>query len=189
MTGRSLTAGYAAALQAAHVTQWVLVEMYFDSGTLYIAGLPFPFTYLGNTYLPALGLGTVQQIIETDNEVQGLSFTISGVPEASISLALSEPVQGRRVVVRQCALVGTTVEVDDSAWEGQLDVMTVDDSGPTATITVTAEHALAAWAEPRQILHSHEDQQLISPGDMFYEYASGLSQATLVWPDKNFGRV
>lgn len=184
MSGRSLTAGAAAAFQAAHVDRWLLVEMYLDSGTVYLAGLPFAFDYLGNTYLPVLGLGSVQPMIETDSEVQGLQFTLSGVPESSISLVLSEEVQGRRVLVRQCTLTGTTVDVDDNAWEGTLDVMVVDDAGPTATVTVTAEHALAGWREPRQILHSHEDQQLISPGDKFYEYASGLSTATLVWPGK-----
>lgn len=186
MTARSLTAGLVAQLQAAHVESWLLVEMYLDSGTVYIASLPFAFTYLGNTYLPALGLGTVQPLIETDAEVQGLSFSLSGVPESSIALMLAEEVQGRRVLVRLCTLNGTTVDVDDAAWEGTLDVMTLDDQGPTSTVTVTAEHQLAAWREPREILHSHEDQQLISPGDKFYEYAASLSQATIVWPDKEF---
>lgn len=189
MTGRNLNATFAAAMQAAHVDGFVLVEMYLDSGTLYVSGLPFPFDWAGNTYLPVMGLGTVRELVETDSEVQGLQFTMSGVPESAISLVAAEEVQGRKVTVRQAIIEAGTVYMDDSVWEGTLDVMTLEDSGPTATVTVSAEHALASWAEPRQLLYSHEDQQLISPGDKFFEYAAQMSNATLTWPGKEFDQV
>ena len=189
MTGRTLDTTFAAALQAAHVEGFVLVDMYLDSGTVYVAGLPFAFDWAGHTYLPVMGLGTVREMIETDSEVQGLQFTLSGVPESSIALVAAEEVQGRRVTVRQAIIDGGTVYMDDAVWEGTLDVMTIDDSGPSATVTVTAEHALASWAEPQQVLYSHEDQQLISAGDKFFEYAAQMATATLTWPGKEFDQV
>jgi hypothetical protein len=186
MTGRNLDSNFAAAMQASNVDGFVFVEMRLDSAYLYVAGLAHSFDYGGHTYLPVLGLGGIAQILETSTEVQGLSFSLSGVPASSIALALSEPVQGRLVIVRQACIVNGTVYVDDCAWQGFLDTMSLDDSGPKAVITVTAEHVLAAWAEPAQLLYSHEDQQQISPGDMFFQYASQMSSATIVWPNKEF---
>lgn len=186
MTGRSLDTNFAAAMQASHVDGFVFVEMRLDSGTLYVAGLSFPFTYGGHTYLPVLGLGGINEILETDAEVAGLTFSLSGVPESSLALVLSEHVQGRVVIVGQATVVAGVVYVDPCVWQGYLDVMTIDDRGPNATITVTAEHILAAWAEPNQLLFSHEDQQLISAGDKFFEYSAQMSNATIVWPHKEF---
>lgn len=185
MTGRNLDTDFATAMQAAHVDGFVFVEMQLDT-PLYVVGLPFDFTYGGDTYLPVMGLGSINEILETDTEVAGLSFTLSGVPESHISLVLSEDVQGRKVIVRQAVLVDGEVYVDDRAWEGYLDTMSVDDSGPTATVTVTAEHLLASWSEPNQVLFSHEDQQRLSPGDKFFEYVAQMSQMTIVWPNKEF---
>jgi hypothetical protein len=186
MAGRNLDANFAAAMQAAHVDGFVLVEMALDGGTLYMSGLPFAFDWAGHTYLPVMGVGTVHEILETDSEVADLNFTLSGVPESSIALALSEKVQGRAVIVRQACLDAGTIYMDENCWQGYLDVMAVDDTGPTAVINVTAVHAMAAYAEPKVVLFSNEDQQAISPGDRFFEYAAQMANATIVWPSKEF---
>lgn len=186
MAGRSLDPSLAAAMQAAHVEGFVLVEMALDSGTLYMVGLPVAFVYGGNTYQPVMGVGTIREILETDTEVADLNFTLSGVPESSIAIALSEPVQGRAVIVRQAVLDGSTVYMDTNVWQGYLDVMTLDDTGPTAVINVSAVHTMAAYAESKEVLFSNEDQQAISPGDKFFEYAAQMASATIVWPGKDF---
>jgi hypothetical protein len=188
MPGRTLDPDFASAMQEAHVEGFVLVEMQLDSGTFRVCGLPFAFIWGADTYLPALGLGSVAKILETDTEVHGLSFTLSGVPSSAVAMTLQENVQGRRVIVRYAVLEGTTVYVDENVWDGLLDVMTLDDNGETSTITVSAEHTLAAWGEPNEVLYSHEAQQLIAPGDMFFEFAAKMSNATIVWPGKEFFR-
>lgn len=188
MAGRDLDPALATALQAAHVDGFVLVSMQLDSGTLYMAGLPFPFTWGGNTYLPVMGVGTVREILETDTEVADLNFTLSGVPESSIAIALAEDVQGRPVTVMQAVVDGTTVYMDEEAWKGYLDVMVIDDSGPTAVINVSAVHTMAAYAEAKEVLYSNEDQQALHPGDKFFEFAAQMANATISWPNKEFFR-
>lgn len=186
MTGRSLDSNFAAAMQAGHVEAFVMVEMDLTSGFLRVCGLPFSFTYGGNVYLGVGGLGSVQQILETDAEVRGLAFTLSGVPESVISLVHTEDVQGRPVKMMLAVLDGTTVYVDQAVWQGELDVMTIDESGAQSVINVTAEHTLTAWEEPNVLLYSNEDQQRLYPGDKFFEYAAQMAQATIVWPGKEF---
>lgn len=186
-SARGLDTDFAAAMQASHVDGFLLCEMALDSGTIYVVGLAFEVTWNGNTYLPVLGLGTVQEILETDSEVDGLTFTLAGVQESSIAIVLSEQVQGRSVVMRQVALKPDgTVMVDPLLWQGELDTMTLDDSGPTAVVTVTAEHKLAAWAEPNLLRYSDEDQQKLHPGDRFFQFAAAMAEATIVWPNKTF---
>lgn len=189
MSGRNLDSNFEAAMQAAHVDGFVMVDMILDSGPLYLCGLPFSFAWAGKTYIGVGGLGSVAQILETDREVAGLTFTLSGVPEDKIALVHQEDVQGRAVQVRMAVLDGTTVYVDENVWQGLLDVMTIDDSGPKATINVTAEHTLNAWEEPNVLLYSHEDQQRVAPGDKFFEFAAEMSNATIVWPGKEFDQV
>lgn len=187
MSGRNLSPGFAPTMQAPHVTTFLLVELAFDSGTLYLAGLGFPVVWNGHTYLPTLGLSSVQAITETESEIQGLSFSISGVPEATIALIQTEQYQGRSVIVRQASIdADNVVQMDENVWQGDLDAIYLDDTAPTATITVTAEHKLANWSAPKLLRFSHEDQQTIAPGDLFFQFAAQMAEATIVWPNKTF---
>jgi hypothetical protein len=188
-TGRALDSDFASLMQGVHVESFILVEMGFDSGTLYLVGLAFPVTWNGNLYAPVMGLGAVQSILETDSEVQGLTFSLSAVPESAIATVLEEPIQGRPVIVRQVALKPDgSITIDQNVWQGLLDTMTIDDQGPTSTITVTAEHKLAAWSDANLSRFSDEDQQAKHPGDLFFQYAAQMAEATIVWPNKTFFR-
>lgn len=179
-------AALANALSAAHVTQFLLVEMGLDSGTLRIATTPFPVDYAGFTWFSAHNLGSVEPVLETASEQRGLTFTLGGVPPSIVSSVLNENVQGRPVKLMLAVLDGSTLRVDTNAWSGLLDVMTLEDGTPEATVRVTAEHRLIAWREPQLVRHSDEDQKRLNPGDKFYEYAASIAEATLVWPSKEF---
>lgn len=186
MSGRSLDGALASALQAAHVTSFLLIELGFDSGTQRLTSLPHDVEYGGHTWVSAQAVGTVEPITETDAGAQGLVFTLSGVPVSAIAGALTEPVQGRPVKVSLVVLDGTTLRVDPSVWSGSFDLMTIDDAAQGPSIRVTAEHAMIAWSQPSGLKFSDPDQQRLHPGDKFFEYAAAMSQATIVWPDKSF---
>lgn len=186
MSGRALDSSLATALQAAHVTSFLLIELGFDSGTQYLTSLPHDVDYDSHTWVSAQGVGTVEPITETDDGAQGLAFTLSGVPVSAIAATLTEPVQGRPVTIHLVVLDGSTLRVDRSVWAGEFDVMSVDDSVSGPVIRVTAEHALLAWSQPSNLLFSDADQQRLHPGDKFFEYAAQMSQATIVWPNKSF---
>ena len=184
MSGRDISNGLANALQQPYVAWFPLVHMALDSGDLYVCGAPFDVVYGGNTYTSLHGLGAIEAIAETDSSQQGLAFTLSGVPESALALALTEDLQGRDVTVRLAVVDETgTLQVDDAVWQGLLDVMSCED-GESPVIRVTAEHRLVAWEEPAGVMFSDADQQQLHPGDKFFEYTASLVEATILWPTK-----
>ena len=185
---RSLDSNLANALAAAHVTHFMLVEMVLDSGTLRVATAPYDISYGGFTWLSVHAVGSIDTVTETSGEQRGLAFTLGGVPSTMISTVLTEHVQGRAVTLKLVVLDGATLRVDESAWSGLLDTMSIDDGAPTATVRVTAEHRLIAWREPNLVRYSDEDQKRLAAGDKFFEYAAAISEATIVWPAKEFFR-
>lgn len=183
---RGLDSATQTALQQSHITTFLLVELGWDSGTQYLTSMPHDVVWNGNTYTAAQGIGNIEPTTETDIEARGLTFTLSGVPQSAIAAALTTPVQGRTVIVRIAILDNGVIRGDPNAWSGRFDVMTIDDSTPNPSIRVTAEHAMLAWQTPSGKLFSHQDHQAEHPADMFFEFAAGLSETTLVWPKKEF---
>lgn len=183
---RSLDSATSTALQQPHVTMLLLVELGWDSGMQYLTTAPHDITYGGHTYVAAQGIGTIEPTTETDVEAKGLTFTLSGVPQSAIAAALTEPVQGRPVVLRLGIVDAGTLRVDPNVWSGRFDVMTIDDSAPNPTIRVTAEHAMLAWQTPSGALFSDQEQQAAHAGDLFFEFAAEMADATIVWPNKSF---
>ena len=184
MTGRSIPSAMATALQQPFVSWFPLVHLALDSGDLYISGAPFDVEYDGHTWITLHGLGSIEAISETDTSQQGLAFTLSGVPSAAIALALTEHVQQRPVTVRLAAVdANGALQVDDSVWQGLLDVMSFEE-GDAPRLRVTAEHRLTAWDEPSGLMYSHEDQQQLHPGDRFFEHTASLVEATILWPSR-----
>lgn len=187
MSGRSLSGGVTSALAAPHVIRFPLVDLFFDAGTTYVCGAAHDVVYNGHTYSTLLGLGGVEPIEETDAEVKGLAFVLSGVPQSSIAIALSTEVQGRAVIVRMAFIDSAGVlQVDDNLWTGYLDQMLVNDDVPSATIRVTAEHKMARYDQPKIVRFSNEDQQVISAGDKYWEFAPQVSEQVIYWPSKEF---
>jgi len=188
MSRTNIDAPTQAALLAAHVTQFVLVEFGFDSGTVYLADLPFDVTISGTTYVAAQGIGTIEPVVETDKEAKGLTFSMSAVGQAAIASALTEPVQGRSILMKLAIVDGTTLRIDPCIWSGKFDVMSIDDNGQTPVIRVTGEHQLISWQQPKGALASDADQKLRSAGDKFFEYAAQMAEATIAWPGAEFFR-
>lgn len=186
MSRASVDAGTLAALVAANVKLFVLVELAFDSGRVYLCDLAFPVVWSGNTYQPTAGIGTVEPVTETDAEARGIAFTLSGVPAANIAAALTEEVQGREALVRLAIVDNTTLRVDPTVWRGVMDLMTLDDNGSEPVIRVTAEHQMIAWQQPSGALFSDAEQQARFAGDKAFEYAAQIAEATIVWPSASF---
>lgn len=174
------------ALQAANVTMFVLLELDFDTGRVYLCDLPFDVTWNSNTYQAAQGIGTIHPIAETDTEAKGVTFTLTAVNQAAIAAALTEDVQGREALIRLAIVDGTTLRVDPNVWSGVLDVMTIEDDGREPVIRVTAEHQMIAWQQPSGALFSDAEQKARHPGDKFFEFTAEMTEATIVWPNREF---
>lgn len=189
---RNLATAFGAAVRQPHVTMLVLLELYLDGGTQYLASTPHDVDWNGNTYVAAQGIGTIEPTTETDTEARGLTFTLSAVGVANLAGAF-EDVQGRKVILRLAIVDSSTspptLRVDANVWSGALDVLTIDDTPGAPVIRVTAEHAMLAWQQPTGQLFSDQDQRAVDPADEFFEYAAEMAEATLVWPNKSFFEV
>lgn len=177
------------AVAQSHVAWFPLVIMEFDSGTIRLAGTDFDVVYNGNTYLAARGVGSIDPITETPDEVMGLKFTLSGVPSAALTEALTESYQGRKITVMWAFLDDGVVAVDEDAWIGRLDKPEINRSMDSRTITVTAEHRMADWARPRMLMFNHADQQRVLAGDNFFLGIEAMTEKEIVVFSKEVMRI
>lgn len=169
---RNLDVGTAAAIKQPHVPCFPLVQMDFDSATVRVAGLDFNVEYpvgSGNLWLAVRGLGSMEAITETSESVEGIKFTLAGVPTSAIAEAQQEKYQGRKCTVLWAFLDGSTMHVDPVAWQGRLDIPTIERGQSTCTISVTAEHSMADWRRKRELLFNSASQRRIDPADTFFD--------------------
>jgi hypothetical protein len=158
-----------------------LVEMQFGTGTVYLSTAGLPLTWDGHAWV-GIGIG-ITAVDDGDGEFGALQFTLSGVTSEQLALALSEDVQG--VVVRvYCALVDPdTGTVADAVrvWSGELDVPAIED-GPTASVSINAEHRGAIALRPKPGRYTHDAQSRLYPGDACLDFDPATDAPSVVWP-------
>lgn len=186
MSRTTIDADTLTALAAANVQMFAMVEIAFDSARVYLCDLPFDITWDGHTYQAAQGIGSIEPITETDTEARGIALTLSAVTQAVIAEALTEDVQGREVLIRLAIVDGETLRVDPVVWKGVMDLMTIEGSTTQPVVRVTGEHQMIAWQQPSGSLFSDAEQQERHTGDLFFQYAAQVAEATIVWPAASF---
>jgi hypothetical protein len=181
---RDITSGFQTGITAAVLTPIILIEGYFDSGTMYLWSGVGDLSYGGNTYVGAAGILGVTDVVETSKiEARGASFTMQGIPTSYLSLALSENYQDRAVVQRLALLdsAGAIISNPYTFFSGKMDVMTIADGGESATITVTAENDLIALKRANERRRTPEDQKLTYAGDTFFDQVARLQELDITW--------
>lgn len=152
-----------------HLEFFMLVKLEFDTGTVYISGADFDVGYEGQVWTSLRGLGSVDPIVESDNEIPGISLTLSGVPNEAIIHAQSEAYRGRKVTIKWAFFDENDILcVDSAAWMGFMDIPIITREKETCTIQVSAENRMIDWQRPRGLLFNHADQQRIDPTDNFF---------------------
>lgn len=152
-----------------HLEFFMLVKLEFDTGTVYISGADFDVGYEGQVWTSLRGLGSVDPIVESDNEIPGINLTLSGVPNEAIIHAQSEAYRGRKVTIKWAFFDDNDILcVDSAAWMGFMDIPIITREKDTCTIQVTAENRMIDWQRPRGLLFNHADQQRIDPTDNFF---------------------
>lgn len=184
-----LSAAAQAVLSGSLVPLVVLIEMDLTT-PLNLNTSNLDLVVSGTTYYGTKGVGTIEPIQETDAEVRGLSFELSGVPSTMLALAMLEPVQGKAVRIKVAMLDPATYQVVDvrQRWAGMLDTMTIEESETSSTIKVSAEHAGIDLLRPITSLYSDAEQQRLYPGDLSLQYISDQSDQQIVWPAADWFR-
>ncbi len=178
-----MSSAVSTALAQASVTLTMFVDLDFASGSLYFAFAPYSFQWNGRTYIGLGNIGSIDIIEEGDDmQMYGTALTLSGVNAALLAIALAEPFQGRPMTIRIAPLDQQHRVISDPVviFSGRMDTMDMD-LGETASIRLTAESRLTDWDKAPNWRFNHEDQQLRSPGDLFFEYTPQMVEKQLLW--------
>jgi hypothetical protein len=184
---RDLTSATITNISEATVYPFFAIELNFDSEILRL------WTGQGTLTLPDttqwIGTGTLLDIsaIEETAEmaVRGATLTLSGIPSEILSLALSEPYQGRVCNI----YFGTFTSGDlttapsnfDQIFSGYMDQMNIQDGAETATIELKVENKLVDLERARVARFTSGYQKSIYPSDKGLDFVESLQDREIFW--------
>jgi len=178
-----------AQLQSGNVHMALLVEMLLTQPVrLNTANVTL--TYGGVDYIGTGVLGAVNEIDDSPGEYKNLTFTLSGVDLAVLSIALQENIRNKVVNVRLAVLDTNANTVLDAPliWTGLLDQMPMHMGEKTATINVSAEHRGLVFSRPKPINYTDADQARVDPTDTGLRFIQSQSTHNDTWPAATFFR-
>lgn len=181
---RNLTAAQITEITAQNMRPILLCQLLFTSGWLYLWSGIGPLSWNGQTWTGVGSLGQVSAVPETsDVAAAGIQFSLSGIPSGVLASALSEVRQGFPVILWQGFLTaaGGVVASPNQAWNGRMDSCMVNESGETATITLTAESRMMDLNRSRERRYEKQDQTIDFAGDLGFDYVPSLQELSIVW--------
>lgn len=154
-----------------------------------------------------IGLGQLLNIssIEETSEmaVKGASISLSGIPSELLSLALSEPYQGRvakvyfgtfqqgSVLQESASYIllqnGSRINLESTStgfnelFSGYMDQMNIEESGDTSTIEMAVENKLIDLERARVARYTSGYQKSIYPNDLGLDFIEGLQDKKISW--------
>jgi hypothetical protein len=185
MSERDLTPAVKSELDRANVQLGLLVEIIFDSGPLRLWSGSEDRTFFGNLFRGVGGFGGIDRVEETAGDIRasGIAFTLSGISVDQLSLALQEQFQGRVATVwlQMFDIDWAPLDAAIKLNKYKCDYPVIDKGGDTFTITVYAESILADLERARVRRYTHEDQQMLYPGDRGLEFVAAIQNKEVIW--------
>jgi hypothetical protein len=166
------------------------VELLFTNGPLRMWTGQGTLTHAGFDWIGTGALLNVSSIEETaEMAVKGATLTLSGVPSEVLSLALTEPYQGRVANI----YFGTLTDDDlttagdnfNQLFSGYMDQMNIDDGGETSTIELTVENRLIDLERARVARYTSAYQKSVYPDDKGLEFLEDMQDRPLTWGKKS----
>lgn len=182
--GRTLSADMVTEVTTAQLSPILMASLNFST-PVYLWNGYGNLVYNSTTYLGLGTFGTISPVQETtDLAARGISMKLSGVPTASVAIALTENYQGRECSIMFGALsptAGTLISSPVTVFSGRMDVMQISDDGHSAEIIVTAESKLMDFKRPREIRYTDEEQQQLYSGDVGLEFVNDIQEKVVYW--------
>ena len=184
------------------------VELQFENNTIRM------WTGQGTLVLPDatqwVGLGQLLDIssIEETSEmaVKGATISLSGIPSNLLSLALSEPYQGRvakiyfgtlssgNILLESGSYIllqdGSRIEVEtgergfNELFSGYMDQMNIEEGGDTSTIQLAVENKLIDLERARVARYTSGYQKSVYPLDLGMDFIEDLQDKKIPWGRK-----
>ena len=178
---RDLVAVVENALDDATVYPFFAVDLMFDGGnTIYLWTGTGEQVISGKTYIGTGALLNISSVDETaEIAAKGATLTLSGVSSTLLSLALSEPYQGRKCNIYFGVMGDTTSYVE--LFSGYMDMMDIEETGDTSSIQLTVENKLVDLERARIARYTSAYQKSIYPLDKGLDFIEDLQDKEIVW--------
>ena len=173
-----------------------IVRMWTGQGTLVLSD--------GTEWVGLGQLLNISAIEETSEmSVKGASISLSGIPSNLLSLALSEPYQGRIAKIyfgtfQQGSILqetsdyillqdGSRINLESTStgfnelFSGYMDQMNIEESGDTATIEMMVENKLIDLERARVARFTSGYQKSVYPGDLGMDFIEDLQDKKISW--------
>lgn len=204
---RDLTTTTLAAIDDDVVYPFFAVELSFDSEVLRMWTGQGTFNDGVNDWVGAGNLLAISDIEETaEMSVKGATLTLSGVPSEILSLALSEPYQGRvcniyfgtfstgKILQESGSFIllqdGSKITLEatktgfNQLFSGYMDQMNISDGGETSTIELMVENRLIDLERARVARFTSGYQKSLYPDDLGLDFVEDLQDKDIVWGRK-----
>lgn len=158
------------------------VNPIFDIGPLYLWTGIGDRTIGSNTYLGTgqmLTLGGMEEV--SDLSAKSMSLTLEGVDSSIVSIALQEPYQRRQAKVYMGEKSSSSVV---QIFSGQMDQMSIEDSGETSVINLVIESKLVELERARNWRYTHESHKSRYSDDTFFTYVQDIQDKSIAWGRK-----
>ncbi len=204
---REIGTGIATALEAVELQPFFGVQLYLDSGNLFFWTGLGDLTVGGITYV---GTGQFLKISEMEETAEiaarGAAITLSGIPSNLISLALTEPYQGRLCKIFFGAIDANReyLKLEDGSFvlredggriditegevtptvelfTGYIDQMNIDEGPETSTIAISVESRLIDLERVRVLRFTDQSQKSRFPNDKGLEFVEDLQDKQFNW--------
>ena len=182
---RILTTAFENALDENILRPIILIHGEFDSGDLRFWTGYGEITYNGDVYQGSGDLLKMNRVDETQNlTANNVTFELSGIPSSLVSLALNENYQCRPITCYFAVLDTSFNLIADpyQIFKGFMDTMVIEDTGDTATISITCENELLRLKESVERRYTPEDQKQDYPDDLGLDFVPIIQDIEL-----NFG--
>tara|TARA_Y100000004_G_scaffold193095_1_gene254935 strand:- start:3050 stop:3607 length:558 start_codon:yes stop_codon:yes gene_type:complete len=181
---RTVTSAVNTEMTAAELSPFFAVEMDFSDGIVRLWTGYGSITIDSKSFLAGGDILSVSSISESaEVQANGVTIKLSGLSTSLVASALTTAYQGRdcNVYVGVLDSNGAVVADPIKIFAGKMDVMTVEDTGASAEITVTAESKLIDLERSRARRYTSEDQKIDFPDDKGLDFIAGLQDKLVVW--------
>lgn len=204
---RDLLSSIVTNLEAAEVKPLFAVELYFDTQTIYMWTGLGDLVFGGNTYIGTGQFLEISELQETaEIAAKGATITLSGIPSELISLAISEPYQGRKCKIyfglldaNQQFLTledgsyllnedGSRIDVTagdkdalSEVFSGYIDQMSIEEGADTSVMIMNVESRLIDLERQRIFRYTDQNQKIRYPNDRGLEFVEDLQDKQFNW--------
>lgn len=183
MASRDITTIVESALDDEVINPFFAIELNFDGDQVLRlwTGIGNA-TIDGNLYTGAgtlLGVSSVEET--TEIAVRGATLTLSAVPSEVVSLALSEPYQGRVCTIYFGVVSGSTYSNLTEIFAGYMDEMNIEEGPDFATIELKVENKLIDLERARVRRYTSGYQKSVFPGDRGFDFVEDIQLKETLW--------